>query len=360
MQKQKVELGFGAMRLPSDAAECKKMFARFLESGYDYFDTAYVYGGSEAMIKKGLTSVYPRSKYRLANKLPVWMLHEYSDCNKYFKESLSRCGVDYFDAYLMHSMNAGSEKKARLIGAYEWAAEAKRKGLCKQVGLSFHDSPAVLDDMLESHPEMDFVQLQLNYMDVLRGQGDELLRIANRHKVPIIVMEPLRGGSLAKLPQAAEDILRAADPSSTPAVWGNRYAASLEGVYMVLSGLSTMAQTEENIRTFLNFMPMTEKEYDVLFAALIEMSKVSGIPCTACKYCHAECPKNIDIAACFSLFNEGKRGHATWHRNMMYEGIPEGCRAEDCDECGKCVQRCTQGINIPAELKIVAAEMKNK
>jgi len=349
-------LGFGAMRLPTDVTECTKMFAAYIESGGNYIDTAYVYDGSEEMLRKALVSKHPRDSYLLADKMPPWSVSSIKDCGRIFAESLKRCSVDYFDYYLLHSMGKDSEKKAKKIGMYEWAQEMKKRGLIRHVGFSFHDSPAILDKMLAEHTDIDFVMLQINYADVLRGSSGDFHKIALKHKKTLIVMEPIKGGTLASLPKAAEALLKDVRPSDSIASWAMRYAASLEGVQTVLSGMSSLAQVEDNIRTFNPFEPMKDNEYALLEQVMEILGKEGSIPCTGCKYCLPECPEGIEIDKCLAIYNGYKRGDAKWNREIMYKTIPRGKSAGDCTVCGACVPRCPQGIDIPHALKAVDIE----
>lgn len=351
-------LGFGAMRLPSGADTCRAMFDSYLEAGFNYFDTAYVYGNSEAMLQKALAAHHPRDSYLLADKMPPWMARSQSDCDKLLRESLSRCGTDYFDFYLIHSLDDGNYRNAQKAGAFEWAAAQKQKGTLRHVGFSFHGSASLLERILSEHPEMEFVQLQINYADVLRGQAGELQQIAIRHNKPIIVMEPVKGGLLAKLPIAAEAIFKAYDDKRSLASWAMRYAASLAGVTCVLSGMSTPEQVRDNVDTFSPLITLKDEEYGVIESALAELSKIASIPCTACKYCVADCPQQIEIPVCFSLYNDDKRGGAHWNLEALYAGIEKGRTAADCISCGACVERCPQHINIPDELAKVASVFK--
>ena len=350
-------LAFGAMRLPKGVDECKKMFAAYLESGGNYIDTAYVYDGSEAMLKKALTTQHPRDSYLLADKLPPWSIKSLKDCDRLLQESLSRCGVDYFDNYLLHSLGADTEKKLVSLGVYEWAQEQKKKGLVRNVGFSFHDSVALLDSMLAAHPEMDFVMLQLNYADILRGPAKAFQETANKYNKTLFAMEPIKGGSLANLPAEAEALLKAARPSDSIASWAMRYAASLDGVKSVLSGMSSLAQVQDNIKTFNPFEPMVDSEYALLEQVMEILGKEATIPCTGCDYCLSECPLGIQIPNCITLYNECQRAGEKWNRESMYKAIPAGHRAEDCTACGVCVPRCPQKIDIPDALKTVAKEL---
>jgi len=350
-------LGFGAMRLPDDK-QTASMVDAFMESGGTYFDTAYIYGGSEETLKKTLVKRYPRESFIMADKLPPWMVSKPSDRDKLFNESLKRVGVDYFDYYLIHSLDDSREDSVERMEVFPWAVEQKKKGLIKHVGFSFHGTTAYLARLLERHPETEFVQLQLNYMDILNGPAGEWQALAIKHNVPIIVMEPVKGGSLAKLPPAAEKIFKDYAPERSIASWAMQYAGTLQGVTCVLGGMSTLEQMHDNINTFKDLKPLTSGEMVLIERALYEMSKVASVPCTACKYCHADCPQKIDIASCFTLYNDLKRGDAQWNRDMMYKTLPEGHRANDCTECGVCLSHCPQKIDIPAGLKLVSKTFK--
>ncbi|MCL1862308.1 MAG: aldo/keto reductase [Defluviitaleaceae bacterium] len=349
----KATLGFGAMRLP-DEAETTKMVDAYMESGYNYFDTAWIYGGSEAMLKKTLVKRHARDSFVVADKLPPWEVKNHKDCDKLFAEQLRRTGLEYFDYYLIHSLDDAKEKEVEDMALFEWAMEQKRRGLVKHVGFSFHGTTAYLARVLERHPESEFVQLQLNYSDILRGEAGEWQKLAIKHSKPIVVMEPVKGGSLAKLPASAEKILKDYAPERSIASWAIQYAATLEGVTCVLSGMSNMEHVRDNLKTFADLKPLTAGEMAMVEDVLVEMGKVASIPCTACRYCHANCPQELDIAACFSLYNDLKRGGIDWNLRMMYNTLPEGKRAHDCTACGICNAHCPQHIDIPKGLVTVA------
>ena len=350
-------LGFGLMRLPS-AGETAKMVDMYLDAGFNYFDTAYVYGGSEEKLKSAISSRHPRDSYLVANKMPPWEVSDAKSCDKLFNKSLQRCGLDYFDFYLVHSLDNSNEKNAVDAGIYQWAAEQKKKGLCKHIGFSFHGTTELLDHILTVHPEMEFVQLQLNYVDVLRGKAGELHEVALQHKKPIIVMEPVKGGILAALPKAAEAIFKSYAPDNSAASWAVRYAASLSGGTCLLSGMSTVEQMQDNLKTYKSFKSMTREELDIIEKVLTELSKTSTIPCTSCKYCLADCPEDIEIPVCFNLYNDAKRGAEGWNVQNLYKSLPSGQGADCCIDCGACVPRCPQHIDIPKELKAVARYFK--
>ena len=328
-----------------------------MEAGFNYFDTAYVYGGSEEKLREAVVKRYARDSFLAADKIPPWMTtKDRASCDKLLNESLKRCGLDYFDFYLVHSLDEGNERKAVSNGVYEWAAEQKKKDLVKHVGFSFHGTTELLEHMLTVHPEMEFVQLQLNYIDILRGKAGELLELAQKHNKPVIAMEPVKGGALASLPPAAEAVLKASRPDVSAASWAMRYAASLPGVSCVLGGMSSVEQMRDNIKTHSPFEPLTEDDLGVIENVLQELSKISSIPCTYCKYCVADCPENIEIPVCFNLYNDIKRGSSKWNVEGLYAALPEGRRAGDCTACGSCIARCPQHIDIPENLKTVARQ----
>ena len=350
---KKAVLGFGAMRMPNET-DTAKMIDTFLDSGYNYFDTAYIYGSSEEVLKKTLIKRHPRHSFLIADKLPPWEIKKHpEDCQKIFEEQLRRTGLDYFDFYLIHSLDESREKEVEDLGLFQWVVEQKKKGLVKHVGFSFHGSTAYLERLFKNHPETEFVLLQQNYVDNLRGLAGEWSAMARKYNIPIKVMEPVKGGSLATLPAPAEKLLKDYAPDRSIASWAIQYAANIEGVTCMLSGMSNMEQLQDNIKTFKNLKPFTPEELTLLEQVLVEMSKISSIPCTYCKYCHNECPENIDIATCFSLYNELKRGSPQWNRSALYRTIPVGKRASDCTGCGACLSHCPQKIDIPNELGVV-------
>ena len=350
-------LGFGMMRLPSDE-ETARMVDMYLGGGFNFFDTAYIYGGSEDTLRRTLSSRHPRDSFLVADKCPPWEASDPKSCDKLLHESFKRCGLDYFDFYLIHSLDAANYRSAISAGMFEWAAQQKAKGSLRHVGFSFHGTTELFEQVLTAHPEMEFVLLQLNYADILRGKAGELYDTARRHGKPIIVMEPVKGGSLAALPPGAEAILKSYAPDSSIASWAIRYAASLPGATCVLSGMSSVAQMQDNLKTYNPLKPITAEELDALEKALAEMSKISGIPCTYCKYCMAHCPQEIEISNCFSLYNDIMRGAEDWNVQMLYKSMPGGKRAGDCTGCGACLPRCPQQIDIPKSLGTVAAKFE--
>jgi len=349
-------LGFGAMRMP-DVDLAIKMVDTYMNGGYNYFDTAHAYAGSEELLKKTLVKRHPRDSYMIANKLPPWSVKKTEDCVDLFEESLKRCGLDYFDFYLVHSLSDANEQKYEDMGMFDFVLEQKKRGLVKHAGFSFHGSAPFLERILNRHPKMEFVMLQLNYIDILRGPAGEYQALARKYNKPIIVMEPVKGGTLANLPASAEAMLKGRDPSRSIASWAIQYAATLEGATTTLSGMSTLEQVEDNLKTFKNLRPLTTDEMALLENVLNEMSQTSNIACTACKYCHEPCPKGIDIANCFAIYNEHNRnkGKHDWNSKMMYGNLPAEKKADKCIDCGLCIERCPQNINIPAALQDVDA-----
>ncbi|MCL2189253.1 MAG: aldo/keto reductase [Defluviitaleaceae bacterium] len=348
-------LGFGNMRMP-DASKSTLMTDLYLESGYNYFDTAYIYGGSEELLKNVLVTRHKRDSFLLADKMPPWEVKNHRDCDKLLDVQLKRCGVDFFDFYMLHSLDDSREAFIDNADLFAWLRWQKEKGIARHIGFSFHGSTAYLERLLKAHPEVEFVQLQLNYIDKLRGPAGEWQDLALKYNMPIIVMEPVKGGSLATLPPGAEALLKKYAPERSVASWAIQYAATLEGATVMLSGMSDVSQLQDNLNTYKNYLkPLTAQEMALLEQVLDEMSKVANIPCTACKYCHEHCPIGIDIASCFSLYNGVKRGDAMWNRSSMYNTLPEGKRAADCIACEACLAHCPQKIDIVAGLKEVAA-----
>lgn len=358
------KLGFGLMRLPMkenevDLDQTKNMVDHFMSKGFTYFDTAYVYGNgiSEKTAYQALVSRYPRSSFQLANKLPSWELNCKEDMQRIFDISLERTGVTYFDFYLLH--NVGSDRIAKYdnLGAWKFLKQLKEKGLAKHIGFSFHDSAEKLDELLQEHPEAEFVQLQLNYGDWENAiiQSRLCYEAARRHNKPIVVMEPVKGGSLVSLPPEAQALLKNANPHASLASWAIRFAASLEGVITVLSGMSTLEQVLDNTNYMSNFHPLSEDEHAVLRRVRKIIETIPTVPCTACGYCLDGCPQNIPIPSILKLYNN----------YAIYKHLPEtqrsyrwetraGNKASTCIQCGACETSCPQYIDIMDALKEIA------
>lgn len=347
--------GFGYMRLPMigddvDIPQTKQMVDTFLENGFNYFDTAhgYINGKSELAIKECLTSRYPRDRYILTNKLSFNFFEKEEDILPLFQQQLEACGVEYFDFYLMHAMNATRLLHYEGCKAFEIAKKLKQDGKIRHLGMSFHDSAEVLDQILTKHPEIEVVQIQFNYVDFEdeKVQSRKCYEVCCKHGKPVLIMEPVKGGSLINLPEAAQKVLDRLEGGSN-ASYAIRFAASFEGVIMVLSGMSTIDQMEDNVSFMKEFKPLNTDEKDALEKVCAVFRNQGLIPCTACRYCTEVCPQEIAIPELFAAVN-AKRGE---------QPIPEvtGGMPADCIKCGACESACPQNLKI-RELLTVAAE----
>lgn len=345
------KLGFGLMRLPRTNPEVpesinipvfEEMIDTFLERGYTYFDTAYMYHNaeSERAVKTALTSRVDRDKYLLATKMPTMKLEKEEDLERIFNEQREKCGVEYFDYYLLHCLNTRLYDIATKLKAFDFCLQKKAEGKIRRFGFSFHDSAEVLDKILTEHPEVEFVQLQINYLDWNSPTVQSRLcyEVARKHGKDIIIMEPVKGGALANVPDTVKAIFKqSAHPERTPAEWALRFCAGLEGVIMVLSGMSDMDQLTENTAFMDKLEPLTEEESAMLFRCADEINKSIAVSCTGCAYCTADCPKQIPIPDWFDLYNKGgdpaelAKDHAT---------------PADCISCGKCEKQCPQKLPI--------------
>jgi predicted aldo/keto reductase-like oxidoreductase len=368
------KLGFDLMRLPLEETGnhgsvnqelSAQMIDCFLEKGFTYFDTAYVYhaGLSETTAKKALVERYPRGRFTLADKLPIWLIKETEDCQKYFNEQLERCGVDYFDYYLLHGLGGKSYEDALRYGGFEFMQTIKAEGKVRHIGFSFHDKASLLDRILTEHPEMEFVQLQINYIDWDNEgiQSRKCYETAVKYKKPVIVMEPVKGGTLAAIPEKAEKLLKEHNPGMSVPSWAIRYAASLEGVVMVLSGMSNLEQIKDNTGYMQDFKPLSEEEQAILEQAVKYIEESIAIPCTTCRYCVDTCPRDIPIPDYFGLYNNKKQSveQAFYVQDLYYKRRSEGHgKASECIECGECEKHCPQHLTIPQFLKIVAERSK--
>lgn len=361
------KLGFGCMRLPvldgdtnaiDDETFCK-MIDAYLEQGFKYFDTAYPYhnGNSEAAINRCLVKRYDREHFFLADKMPVWCVKEYADYGKIFATQLERCGVEYFDFYLLHAMGKDRVEETEKLGGFDFVQKMKEEGKIRHIGFSFHDTADVLDEILSRHPEMEFVQLQINYYDWESDsvQSKKCYETAKKHGVPVIVMEPVRGGTLANMVGEAAAKLRSLDEEASFASYAIRFAASLDQVMLVLSGMSDEAQVADNTSYMKDFVPLTKAEEKAVWDAVSELKKLPTIPCTKCSYCVEGCPKKIKIPALFEDYNlsvqfgltDAIKGSYKWHTS-------ESGKAEDCIRCGKCEAQCPQHLHIRDLLTEVA------
>ena len=360
------KLGFGCMRLPvidgdmeriDDELVCK-MVDTYMEQGFTYFDTAYPYHNqkSEGAVKRCVVERYDREKFYLADKMPMWAVKEYADYERIFAEQLERCGVEYFDFYLLHALYGERYEEAVKLGGFEFAQKMKAEGKIKHVGFSFHDTADVLDKILTEHPEMEFVQLQINYYDwdSENVQSRKCYEVAVKHGVPVIVMEPVKGGTLASLAPQAAAVLDELNPNASCASFAVRYAASLENVFMVLSGMSDYEQLVDNTSYMKDFEPLTEEEQAGIKKVVEELAKLPTIPCTKCRYCVDGCPQKINIPALFTAYNNVIQfGDNAVSRRSYENAISERGLASACVECGLCEEQCPQHLEIRDLLKDV-------
>lgn len=363
MDRIKKNFGFGCMRLPMngeevDMEQTKRMVDTFLDRGFNYFDTAhgYIQGKSETALKTALTSRYPRDRYILTDKLTDCFFKTQADIRPFFESQLEACGVDYFDFYLMHAQNETSFAHFKACRAYETAFQLKAEGKVRHVGISFHDRAEVLEQILTEYPQVEAVQIQFNYVDYedLAIQSRRCYEVCRKFGKPIIVMEPVKGGSLVNLPEEAKKVLEDLHGGS-PASYAIRFAAGFPGIMMVLSGMSDMEQMLDNTSFMADFQPLDEKEMAAIQKVREIFRAKDMIPCTACRYCIDGCPQHISIPDLFAVMNT-KQIHKNWDADRCYSEVhtATGRRASDCLECGKCEQVCPQHLPIRKLLKDVA------
>ena len=362
-------LGFGLMRLPQkddriDMEHLCRMVDAYMKAGMNYFDTAYVYhgGNSEKAIREALVQRYPRDQFMLATKLPAWCMKEPEDRDRIFNEQLERCGVEYFDFYLLHSIeDGGNGETYERLDCFKWGLEKKAEGKIRHFGFSFHGSPAYLTRVLDAHPEVEFVQIQLNYADwrnpVVRS--GELYEILHSRNIPMIIMEPVKGGTLAALKPELEEMYRAARPSASIASWALRFVGSLPGVMTILSGMSTEEQMNDNIGTFTRFEPLSGEEKELVDKVRTIMLNVPQIGCTSCRYCTPGCPMNISIPDVFRAVNTMNLYGDVFRPKAFYGGVVgQGHgRASDCIACGQCEGVCPQHLPIIDLLKDASGKL---
>lgn len=354
------KLGFGLMRLPMigdavDIEQTRQMVDLFMEKGFTYFDTApkYLNGKSEEAVKEALVDRYPRDRYQLATKLPAWFADNERDAKNMFWTSLKRTGVDFFDFYLLHNIGGTRTETFERFGIWDFLAEQKEQGLIKHLGFSLHAKAELLEEILLKHPEMEFVQLQINYADWENEvvQSKKCYEVARKHGKPVIIMEPVKGGVLNKLPEKAANILTQANPNTSHASWAIRYAASLEGIITVLSGMSTLEQMRDNLSYMENFRPLNNEELSVIKETQEVLASIPQIPCTDCQYCVKGCPKNITIPGTlravndYLVYNDLARAKFIYGWETFF-----AAKASECIACGQCEEVCPQSIAIVEEL----------
>lgn len=354
-------LGLGTMRLPCktqlkreanpliDYEKGQKLVDAAYENGVNYFDTAYMYhvGKSEKFIGTALKK-YPRDTYFLADKLPIWMCKKPSDMEKIFNKQLERTGVDYFDFYLLHSLDKDNFKKCEEFGAYDFVLKKQAEGKIKNIGFSFHGTIVDLENIVSAH-KWDFAQIQMNYLDWNNQDAKTQYKILSDTGIPVIVMEPVRGGKLANPQNNVKELFSKYDSSKSYASWAIKFVASFDNVITILSGMNSLEQMQDNLNSLTNFKPLNDIEMNMCFNAAALMNKADVIPCTACDYC-ADCPKGVKISSIFSIYNKHKTGELSLDM-CKEEYLQIDVKADACVACGKCKSHCPQSIDIPNLLK---------
>ena len=361
------KLGFGMMRLPrkgplTDVEQTKRMVDLFMEAGCSYYDTAFVYPGSEEATRKALVDRYPRESFTLATKLYAAAVPTEKAAKAEFQTSLKRTNAGYFDYYLLHSLMESNYRKYEKFHIWEFVEEQKRKGLIRHYGFSFHSGPELLDRILTEHPEAEFVQLQINYADWENPSvaSRANYEVARKHGKPIVVMEPVKGGNLANPPKDVRELFRKANPDASPASWAIRFAASLDGILTVLSGMSNMAQVEDNLSFMRDFRPLSAEEREVIYKAQRLLGRSNTIPCTTCRYCVKGCPKQIAIPDIFTAMNQRLGSGQIAESAERYRAATAGAgKASDCIACRQCEKVCPQHLPIVEKLKECAAALES-
>ncbi len=368
-------MGFGMMRLPLtdkddfksvDQEQVNKMVDTFMEAGFNYFDTAYPYhdGVSEVAFRKAVVERYPRDSFVVADKLPLFLITKDEELEPIFTEQLERTGLEYFDYYLLHNVSGFSEAGFVGVNSFEFALKKKEEGKIKHLGFSTHANAEYIENIIKQHPELEFIQLQINYLD-WENEGVESRKcyeVAKKYDLPIIIMEPLKGGFLVDVPDEAAKMMEDFS-GEKPISWALRYVASLDGVFMVLSGASTIEQMEENIKIMDDFKSITSEEKEIISDVVDIINSQITVSCTKCNYCVNSCPQHINIPKLFDLYNNQKIENnvgftAVGNAYVNYSKIEGNGLASDCISCGLCVKECPQHINIPEVMKDVKKEFE--
>ena len=343
-----------------DIEQFKQMADMFIERGFTYFDTAYPYHGgkSEEALRKAVVERYPREAFTVTSKMPVWAIKEEADLERVFNEQLERCGVDYFDHYWLHALNRERVEVMDRLDGWGFIARKRDEGKIRHIGFSFHDDSTLLAEILERHPEVEFVQLQINYLDWESPaiESRACYELCVKHGKPVIVMEPVKGGSLARVPEAVERLFKDYNPDASAASWAIRYCASLPGVYMVLSGMSNMEQIDDNTSFMQDFQPLNDEEQGIISQATQVIRDSIAIHCTSCHYCSEGCPQEIAIPEYFNLYNTLQQFPEQKGNTKLYYDLVSKShgKASECLECGQCEAQCPQHIDIIDNLKLIA------
>lgn len=361
------KLGFGLMRLPQskneewgnvDLEKTQQMIDAYIEQGFSYFDTAWVYHGgfSEKIFGELVAKRYPREKFQVTSKMPVWELKSENDLDRIFEEQLKKCNIEYFDYYFLHALGGKNIDFAEKFNGFNFLQKKKAEGKIKHIGFSFHDTAEKLDELLTNHPEVELVQLQINYIDWESDtvQSRKCFEVALKHNKQIAIMEPIKGGSLVNIMDDAKKIFTDFNPNASLASWAIRYASSLKNVLIVLSGMSNMEQLNDNMSYMKNFIPLSKDEYNVISKATELIKKTIAVPCTACHYCTDGCPQKINIPRYFELFNDSKRYGIESYKWNYNDEKNKGGSPSDCISCHLCESNCPQKIEIVSMLKAVA------
>lgn len=361
------QLGFGFMRLPLfnaddptsvDVEQVKQMVDAFMEAGHTYFDTAYVYhnGISEEILRQALVERYPRESYTIATKCLAWVQPDAASAQACLDTSLKRLGVDYVDFYLLHNLGSHRTVKYDEYGMWDWIQAKKDEGVVKNIGFSLHDGPELLEELLTKHPNMDFVQLQVNYLDWENPvvQSRECMAIAEKHGVPVVIMEPARGGRLANLPARGAEMLTQVAPDKSQVSWAYRFCYNLPNVITVLSGMSSLEQVQENVREYREQTPFTPEEQEALSRTVEALQAVDTIPCTNCRYCVKDCPSGVKIPEILAILNLERIVEDHEFAKNQYSWQAANGLASSCIQCGACEDMCPQNIEIIDHLEEAA------